>query len=80
MLDHWKYDDVDLGQPGEWGPDAFLSLTRLTFLSDAAFDWAKVSTLPRKTRASGTALRKRAVEDVLAFSPVTELQTQRHRH
>lgn len=38
MLDRWKYDDVDLGIPSEWGPECILVIDTLTFLSDAA--WA----------------------------------------
>lgn len=39
MLDRWKYDDVDLGVPAEWGPDCILVVDSLTFLSDAAYDF-----------------------------------------
>ena len=43
MMDRWKYDDngneVDLGVPGEWGPECVLVIDSLTFLSDAAFDF-----------------------------------------
>ncbi len=49
MLDHWKYDGVDLGRPYEWGPDAILVIDSLTFLSDAAFAWADPLT-PRSER------------------------------
>ena len=41
MLDRWKYDDVDLGPPAEWGPDCILVLDSLTLFSDAAFNWAE---------------------------------------
>lgn len=41
MLDHWKYDDVDLGKPCDFGPDCIVVLDSLTFASDAAFDWAQ---------------------------------------
>jgi hypothetical protein len=44
MLDRWKYDDVDLGSPSEWGPDTILVLDSLTLLSDAAYDWAEAFT------------------------------------
>lgn len=37
MLDNWKYGDVDLGPPKDWGSDCILVLDSLTFLSDAAF-------------------------------------------
>lgn len=39
MLDLWKYEDVDLGRPSEWGPDCILVLDSLSRLCDAAFDW-----------------------------------------
>lgn len=41
MLDRWKYDDTDLGVPGDWGPDCILVIDSLTFLANAAFEWAK---------------------------------------
>jgi hypothetical protein len=41
MLDHWKYDDTDLGKPSEWGPDYIAVIDSLTFASDAAFNWAR---------------------------------------
>jgi hypothetical protein len=51
MLDHWKYDDIDLGHPWEWGPDCILVVDSLTFLSDAAFAWAEPLT-PKSERGS----------------------------
>src|SRR6266702_6195951 len=30
MLDRWKYDDVDLGKPAEWGPDTILVVDSLS--------------------------------------------------
>ena len=39
MLDRWKYDEVDLGVPAEWGGGTVLVLDSLTFFSDAAFDF-----------------------------------------
>jgi len=39
MLDHWQYDDVDLGRPSDWGPDCILVIDSLSRLCDAAFDW-----------------------------------------
>lgn len=40
MLDKWKYDDVDLGDPAKWGPECILVIDSSTFLGDAAFNWA----------------------------------------
>lgn len=39
MLDRWKYDDVDLGNPAEWGPDCILVLDSLSRFADAAYDF-----------------------------------------
>jgi hypothetical protein len=39
MLDRWKYDDVDLGVPAEWGAECILVLDSLTFFADAAYDF-----------------------------------------
>lgn len=39
MLDKWKYDDIDLGDPKEWGPDCILVIDSLSRLCDAAYDF-----------------------------------------
>lgn len=39
MLDHWKYDTVDLGNPAQWGKECILVLDSFTFFSDAAFNF-----------------------------------------
>lgn len=39
MLDRWKYDDIDLGVPAEWGPDCILVLDSLSRFCDAAYDF-----------------------------------------
>lgn len=39
MLDHWKYEDVDLGRPANWGPDCILVLDSLSRFCDAAYDF-----------------------------------------
>lgn len=39
MLDRWKYGDLDLGVPAEWGKDTILVLDSLTFMSDAAWNF-----------------------------------------
>lgn len=46
MLDNWKYDDVDLGKPAEWGPDCILVIDSLSRLCDAAYDFHE-SIVPR---------------------------------
>lgn len=37
MLDHWKYDDIDLGKPNAWGPDTIVVIDGLTRLCDSAY-------------------------------------------
>jgi hypothetical protein len=62
---------VDLGVPSTWGPEYWLVLDSLTFLSDAAFDWREALT----KSATGGKYDKRmvyydaqnAVENVLAL-------------
>jgi hypothetical protein len=39
MMDHWRYDNVDLGKPAEWGPNDIFVLDSLSRLCDAAFDF-----------------------------------------
>lgn len=71
MLDNWKYDDVDLGKPSEWGSDCILVVDSLTMLSDAAFDFRE----PLTPRGKSGDYDKRAtyfdaqgaIENVLAL-------------
>lgn len=37
MLDRWKYGNVDLGVPAEWGKECICVVDSLTFMSDAAW-------------------------------------------
>jgi hypothetical protein len=39
LLQNWKYDDVDLGVPADWGPDTILVIDSLSRICDAAYDW-----------------------------------------
>ncbi len=41
MLDRWKYDDIDLGPPSQWGPECVLVIDTLSFLSMAAYDFSE---------------------------------------
>lgn len=41
MLDAWKYDDTDLGNPADWGPDCICVLDSMSFAADAAYNWAR---------------------------------------
>lgn len=67
MLDHWKYDDVDLGKPSEWGPEKVLVLDSLSFFSDAAFDWAESVNPGAKDPRQWFYSAQQAVESALAL-------------
>jgi hypothetical protein len=72
MLTHWKYDDVDLGAPAEWGPDCILAIDSFTFLSDAAFN-VQEPLVKDPRMAYGNA--QRALEKVLAIIQSDDFQT-----
>ncbi len=40
LIGNWKYDDVDLGKPSEWGEDCILVIDSSTTMGIAAFNWA----------------------------------------
>lgn len=65
MLDHWKYDDTDLGKPAEWGPDCILVIDSLSRLCDAAYDFHE-SIIPRGKSGDydGRAVYGNAQDDV----------------
>jgi hypothetical protein len=67
MLDSWKYDTVDLGDPGAWGPDTILVVDSFTFLSDSAFEWAKGLNPTAKDPRQWYGAAQEAVESVLAL-------------
>jgi AAA domain len=49
MMERWKYDDVDLGRPADWGPDCILVIDSLSRLCDAAYDFReKITTSKEK--------------------------------
>jgi len=73
MLDRWKYDDVDLGVPAEWGPDCILVIDSLTLLSDAAYAWAEPLSSKDQRAVYGTA--QRAIEKILALITSDEFYT-----
>ncbi len=70
MLDHWKYDDTDLGKPKEWGSDCILVIDSLSRLCDSAYDFHAMIAKPGKSgEADGRAIygdAQDAVEMVLA--------------
>ncbi len=75
MLDRWKYDDTDLGNPNEWGSECILVVDSLTFLSDAAFAWAEGLNPGAKDRRQIYGVAQDAVEKVLALLTSPNFQT-----
>lgn len=67
MLDTWKYDDVDLGRPSDWGPDAIVVLDSLSFAADAAFDWAQSMNPTAKDPRQWFYTAQQQVESMLAL-------------
>lgn|SRR5215831_735511 len=71
MLDLWKYDQVDLGKPAEFGKDSIVVLDSLTFMSDAAFRfWEPLVPRSRDGKYDVRAVYKNtqdAIENVLAL-------------
>lgn len=51
MMNHWRYDDIDLGRPAEWGPGCIFVLDSLSRLCDAAYDFREPLT-PRSERGT----------------------------
>jgi hypothetical protein len=79
MLDHWKYDDTDLGKPKEWGSDTILVVDSLSRLCDAAYDYHMMITPRGKSgEQDGRAVyggAQDAVEMVLANLTSAAFQT-----
>lgn len=65
MLDNWKYEDVDMGKPCEWGSDTILVIDSLSRLCDAAYDFHE-SIIPkgRSGDYDGRAVYGNAQDDV----------------
>lgn len=75
MLDRWKYDDVDMGVPAEWGPEVILVVDSLTFLSDSAFEWAVGLNAAAKDPRQWYGAAQDAVEKVLALLSSPNFET-----
>lgn len=67
MMDHWKYEDIDLGRPSDWGPEVIFVLDSLSFFSDAAFDWAESMNPSAKDPRQWFYSAQQAVESALAL-------------
>lgn len=79
MIDHWKYDDVDLGKPMDWGPDCILVLDSLSRFCDAAYDFREPLTPAGKSGQVDHRVTygdaQDAVEKVLAWLTSDDFKT-----
>jgi hypothetical protein len=75
MLDNWKYDDIDLGKPSEWGPDVICVMDSLSFFSDAAFDHAKGLNPTAKDSRQWFYSAQQGVESFLAMITSSSFKT-----
>lgn len=71
LLDRWKDGDTDFGSPATWGPDCILVIDSLSFMADAAMDWAEPLTPKGQGgKSDGRAvygMAQRALEDVIGL-------------
>ena len=79
MLDHWKYGNVDLGKPSEWGEDCICVVDSLTFMAHAAFNFRE-PLVPRSNQGKYDVRAvykdaQDATEDVLALLTAESFRT-----
>lgn len=79
MLDRWKYDDVDLGSPAEWGPECICVVDSLTFMAKAAFNFRE-PLVPKSAQGKYDVRAvykdaQDAIEDVIAILTSDDFKT-----
>jgi len=67
LLDRWKDGDVDLGKPADWGEDTVVVVDSLTFLSEAAFNWAMAMNPGAKDKRQIYGAAQEAIEHAIAL-------------
>jgi len=67
LLDRWKDGDVDLGKPSDWGEDTVVVVDSLTFLSEAAYNWAEAMNPGAKDKRQIYGAAQSAVENAIAL-------------
>lgn len=67
LMDHWKEGDTDLGKPATWGADTVLVIDSLTFLSEAAFNWATAMNPTAKDGRQIYGAAQTAIEHAIAL-------------
>lgn len=66
MMKEWKYDDIDLGRPEDWGPDCILVIDSLSRFCDAAYNYHEALGGPKADGRAVYGGAQDAVESVLA--------------
>lgn len=75
MLDHWKYDDIDLGSPKSWGENTIVVIDSLTRLCDAAYAYHMSLAGPKADGRSVFFTAQKAVEMMLANLTSDDFET-----
>lgn len=75
MLNHWKYDETDLGVPAEWGPECILVVDSLSRLCDAAYNFHEVMAGAKSDGRSVYLSAQDGVEMMLANLTSEDFQT-----
>jgi len=71
LLDKWG----DLGKPADWGPETVVVIDSLTFLSEAAFNWATAMNPAAKDKRQIYWAAQEAIENAIALLTSTSFKT-----
>lgn len=78
MCDNWRYDEVDLGIPADWGSDTILVIDSLSRLCDSAFEHHAPMSVSKEGKYDGLSnyrSSQNAVEKFLAMLTSNGMQT-----
>lgn len=79
MLDHWKYEFngevIDYGEPYTWGPDCILVIDTMTFMAEAAYNWADTMNPGAKDKRQIYGAAQDSVEQILAIQKSDDFAT-----
>jgi len=67
LLDRWKDGDKDFGKPSDFGEDSVVVIDSLTFLSEAAFNWATALNPSAKDKRQIYGAAQEAIENAIAL-------------
>lgn len=67
LLDRWKDGAEDLGRPSDWGEDTVVVIDSLTFMSEAAFNWATAMNPSAKDKRQIYGAAQDAIENAIAL-------------